>query len=112
MEPITLSEYVDECKAIARTITKECEGDEDRIQDKLHEEIDGHQWIIYTYYNLQVLTHSDNDGAYFDNFGPLEAKDFSDAVLKMAFAAFYQDVQERLSDALEWYNGQKKADVE
>lgn len=103
MDPITLQEYVTECKNVARSITEECEGDEECIQDRLHEEIDQHEWITFTYYNLQVLTHSRNDGAYFDNFGPLKATGFSDAMAKMAYAAFYQDVSEELSDALESY---------
>jgi len=103
MEPITLQEYAAECKAVAKAIVEECEGNEDDFHDRLHEEIDSHQWIIYTYYNLQVLTHSRNDGAYFDNFGPLTADGFSDAMVKMAFAAFYQDVSEELSEALTEY---------
>lgn len=64
------------------------------LSDWLHQTIDGHQWIIYTWYNTQVLTHSRNDDAYFENYGPLEADGFSDAVQKMAFAAFYEDVMQ------------------
>ena len=103
MDPISLAEYAAECKSIAQELVKECEGDEKRISDSLHNAIDGHQWIIYTYYNCQVLTHSRNDNAYFKNFGPLTADSFSDAVAKMAFAALEADVQAELSDALEAY---------
>lgn len=110
MNPITSSEYFEECQSIAREITKECEGNEEEISDQLHQTIDGHQWIIYTYYNAQVLMHSKNDGAYFENYGPLEAKDFSEAMAKMAFAAFHQDVSEELSAALEWYEQEKEQD--
>lgn len=101
MESITLSQYANECSDIARDIVDECQGDEERIQDRLHETIDGHQWIIYTYYALQILSHTKNDDAYFDDFGPLTADGFSDAVTKMAFAAFMRDVQEDIPEALE-----------
>lgn len=103
MEPITLQEYANECRAIADNIVEECAGDEEQINDRLHETIDSHQWIIYTYYNLQVLTHSRNDGAYFDEFGALQADGFSDAMAKMAFAALEADVHEELDGALERY---------
>lgn len=73
---------------------------EERAHDALHEMVDGHQWIIYYGYNLQVLEHTDNDDAYFDNFGPLEADSATDAFQKMAYAALEADVQEKLADRL------------
>lgn len=103
MNPISLAEYAAECTAIAREIVEECEGDEDTINDRLHETVDGHQWIIYTYYNAQVLTHSRNKDAYFENFGKLEVESYSDAMAKMAYAALEADVRAELDSALEWY---------
>lgn len=35
----------------------------------LHETLDGHHWVIYFAYNYDVLSHSDNDGAYIAEFG-------------------------------------------
>ena len=98
---MTKREYYHEIFDIVNELVSECEGDEDRIQDMIHETVDGHQWIIYTHYNIEVLQHSNNHDAYFDNFGPLAADGFSDAMAKMAFAAMYQDCQEEVSDALE-----------
>jgi hypothetical protein len=98
------SEYYNECRRIAEECVKEAEGDQERAQDLTHEAVDGHQWIIYTYYNAQVLQHSRNDDAYFENFGPLEATGYSDAMAKMAYAAMHQDVMECLDDAIEAYN--------
>jgi hypothetical protein len=103
VEPITQSEYFSEVNAIAENIVRECEGDEDACTDRVHEDVDGHRWIIYTYYNLQVLTHSSHEDAYFEDFGALSADSFSDAVQKMAFAAMHSDVQDAIGPALETY---------
>lgn len=103
MNSITQAEYYSECQSIATETVKECEGNEESIQDQLHEAVDGHQWIIYTFYNLQVLQHSRNENAYFDDFGPLVADDFSSCMAKLAYAALMADVQEYLSDALSAY---------
>lgn len=107
MEPITAAEYFTECQAIARELVQECEGDEEQIQNRLHETIDGHQWIIYTYYNLQVLAHSKNENAYFDAFGKLETEDFSSTMARLAFCALEADVHEEIPEALSAYQAEK-----
>ena len=76
-------EYYDEIASLAADIVKEAEGDRETAFDRAHETVDGHQWIIYTRYNAQVLDHSSNESAHFDNFGPLEADSYSDAMAKM-----------------------------
>ncbi len=92
MDKLTDQEYYEQCRAIVAECTAEAEGDEDRMNELIHEAIDSHQWIIYTFYNLEILRISQNTDAYFDNFGKLEAADFSSAVQSMAFAAFEADV--------------------
>ena len=112
MDNITQAEYFKECRAIATEIVKECDGDEETIQDKLHETIKGHQWIIYTFYNLQVLTHSRNENAYFDEFGvSLDTADFSSTMAKLAYFSMMTDVQYELSEALESYKAEERASV-
>lgn len=96
-------EYYDEIASLAADIVKEAEGDRETAFDRAHETVDGHQWIIYTRYNAQVLDHSSNESAHFDNFGPLEADSYSDAMAKMAYAAMLQDLQEAIETALEEY---------
>ena len=83
-------------------------GAEADINDsRLHETIDGHQWVIYTSYNLDVLRHSDNEDAYIDNFGGEDAahllkdRGISGLHAVMAYCAMEQDVQSILSDALD-----------
>ena len=55
MEDITRHEYWTEVASIAKTVTEEARADADDIIDRLHETIDSHQWVIYTFYNMQVL---------------------------------------------------------
>lgn len=101
---ITLEEYNDEIKAIAAGCAKEAEGDHDRALDLVHEAVDGHEWIIYTHHNAEVLQHSDNHEAYFDDCGQLEADSYSDAMIKMAFAAMHRDVCDEIEGALAAYS--------
>lgn len=107
---ITYNEYWKEVSATAECILKESLADNDNnleqaqeeINDsRLHETIDGHQWIIYTTYNLSVILHSTNCDYYIDNFGKEAAGESLESGvdvlhLHIAFWAFYADVQEKL----------------
>jgi hypothetical protein len=69
------------------------------VSDRLHEMIDGHQWIIYYGYNTEVLKHTNNEDAYIDNFGEWPAdKGLNDLQMLAAFEAMRQDV----SDEIDW----------
>ena len=115
---ITCKEYWDEVEGIADAIACEAMGDndndreaaEDDINDcRLHETIDGHQWVIYYSYNLDVIKHSDNEDYYNDNFGAeslaasLEEGGLDTLHCHIAFWALYADVQDKLIDALDVY---------
>lgn len=115
MSELSRTQYWDEIRSIARTLAEESMADndndrskaEDDLNDRLHETIDGHQWVIYNAYNLDVMRHSDNEDYYLDNFGGEDAAH----VLKdrgidglhnvIAFWCMYADVQDILSDALD-----------
>lgn len=88
--------------------------DEDTIRDHifdsaLHETIDGHQWIIYHAYNLDVLQYSDNSEYMVDELG----NDYAGQVLRdcglsglhtaLAYWALYADVMDYIDDALDQY---------
>ena len=71
----------------------------DAISDNLlHELVDGHQWIIYTFSNELVARFSDNDEAYLDcydneSIGQLVSDKGLDAVKPIiAYFAMYQDI--------------------
>lgn len=99
-EPITAKEYHDQIRSICQSAIdeyKEHGGDEEPeewFSDWLHGTIDGHQWVIYTWYNTQVLTHTDNRDAYWDMFGePPRADSYNDMMATLAACAMEADVQ-------------------
>ncbi len=90
----------DELKAVA----------EESINDhRLHETIDGHQWVIYNSYNLDVIRLSDNEDYYNDNFGAdslaasLEQGGLSTLHCHIAFWCMYADVQDYIEGAFSDY---------
>lgn len=116
MSELSRKEYFDEIQSIADNLALEAltdnEWDRDAAENdindsRLHETIDGHQWVIYYAYNDDVLRHSENDSAYEDNFGTEDMaaviKDRGLDGLKtvMAYCAMEADVRDRLSDALD-----------
>ena len=118
MSELTYSEYWTEIQSIADNLVSEameaCDNDreaaEESIQDtRLHETIDGHQWVIYYAYNLDVIKHSDNDDYYDQNFGAealassLEQGGLDVLHCHIAFWCMYADVQDKLSDAFDEY---------
>lgn len=115
MDTITQASYNEEIQDLATNLVEELmqEHDNDRdiaeeaAHDRLHETIDGHQWVIYYAYNDEVLRFSDNDEAYQDvycneDLGALVADKGIDGVKPMmAYFAMYQDVSELLEQAFD-----------
>lgn len=97
MDSLTSNEYFTQCRDIATEALDTCATDDD-VYDHIHASIDGHQWVIYTFYHLEILRISNNEDAFFEDGGKLEADSFSNAVQQMAFAAFRQDVCEALAE--------------
>ena len=113
---ITSAQYYNEVNTLAKIIAEEAmqqsgnnrSDAEELINDTLlHETIDGHQWIIYYAYNLDVYQHSDNSSYLIDNFGNeetgtiLQENGIDGLHCALAFWALYADVQEKISDALD-----------
>ena len=65
-DTVTMSEYWGEIEALAKSITKEARDEDRDIEDVLHETIDGHQFVIYTYQARHVAFHTANEDAIFD----------------------------------------------
>tara|TARA_R110000824_G_scaffold49501_1_gene139018 strand:- start:756 stop:1091 length:336 start_codon:yes stop_codon:yes gene_type:complete len=65
----TRLEYWAEISEIAAYVTEEARDEERDIHEVLHEQVDSHQFVIYTAQAQEVLAISDNDGAYVDNYG-------------------------------------------
>lgn len=118
-------QYVTEINSIAADLVQRAmdENDNDReqaeeaINDRmLHEDIDGHQWVIYYAYNMPVIQYSDNAEYMVDNFGgeAVEAavKDggMSGLHTAVAFWAMYADVQDRLDQAFDEFQDDQESD--
>ena len=119
MSNITYNEYWTEVTETAENIISEVLSDNftDEIVEvyqvrevindtALQETIDGHQWVIYYSYNLEVIKHSDNEDYMLDNFGA----DSLQSSLKqglatlhchIAFWALYADVSDRINDLVD-----------
>ena len=116
MSNITSAQYWNEIQSLAVSIAEDamsyCDNNreeaEELINDSLlHETIDGHQWIIYYAYNLDVYQYSDNSDYYIDNFGGddatyvLKEKGLDGLHQALAFWALYADVQDKIGEALD-----------
>lgn len=116
MTIITNAQYWIEVESVAANIACEAmqtaKNDRDEAEDiindsLLHETIDGHEWIIYTAYHLPILQISDNTDYYIDNFGSddagyvLKNKGLDGLHQTIAFFAFYADVNDKISEALD-----------
>ena len=111
-------EYWKEVNELADALACESMADNDNDREaaeseiwdtRLHETIDGHQWVIYYSYNLDVIKYSDNEDYYSDNFGAESlAASLADGGLDtlhchIAFWALYADVADNISAALDTY---------
>lgn len=118
MNELTHNEYWTEINELAESMVSECmdecendrEAAEELINDsRLHETVDGHQWVIYYGYNLDVIKHSDNEDYYDQNFGAdavassLEQGGLDTLHCHIAFWCMYADIQDIISDKFDEY---------
>jgi hypothetical protein len=100
------AEYFDTVRGIVadlqRAIKDKEVSTEDEAQDWLHETVDGHQDVIYTYKAQQVLLHSDNTDAYVEEYGAGGV--IQDGAINwsvLAYAALLADVRDAIGSELE-----------
>lgn len=104
---MTQGDYYREVQSLAESILSETleyeepDATDDQLREALGErlwqDIDGHQWVIYTAYNFDVMRHSDNDSYYAENFGAETlVVDGTLNTAAIAFGALYADVSEVL----------------
>ena len=97
----TVTGFVDDLKRAVRDGEID---DRDGAIEYLEQSIDGCQDVIYTARAQEVLRHSRNDDAYFNDFGS-EGAITRDGIewSKLAYCALLADVQEELGDLDEWF---------
>lgn len=82
----------------------------DDLETWLHESIDGHEFVIYTYRNFQVLRYSSNDGAYVEDFGAEDlAKEGGVNWPALTYCAMLADVRDELGDVDELLAAREEA---
>jgi hypothetical protein len=87
--------YWSDVEAIARDVYDEIGDDDGEAYDRIHESVDGSQWIIYTYLARKVLEHTDNDDAW-EAIGDLPTGRGFDAIVSyVACAAMIADVSDK-----------------
>ena len=111
-------DYYSEVDSIAEALVSEAMAEHgndaeqamEHINDgRLHETIDGHQWIIYYNYNLSIIEHSSNDDYMIDNMGldsagqALQSGGLNGLHQAIAYWALYADVYELLQDKMDEY---------
>jgi hypothetical protein len=106
MDDMTRNEYWDEIRSIRENLLDEWRderGDtkddpQDWLYERLNQTIDGHQWIIYYSYNIDVLRFTDNRDAYYDQMGEWPTSDtgLQGMLAAIAYQSMYQDVMDGL----------------
>tara|TARA_R110000737_G_scaffold76005_1_gene106358 strand:- start:1977 stop:2330 length:354 start_codon:yes stop_codon:yes gene_type:complete len=99
---MTKSEYYNEIKSLAEYFATGGEWEteyQDRHDDRssaIHELIDGHQFVIYYSKAADVVRHSDNSNAMFEELGQQEVKDLDTLNTQLAFFAMVADIWEAI----------------
>lgn len=89
------AEYYQEIRDLAAEIAAEARKTGQDPYEVACEYVDGHEWVIYTGRNLEVLVASDNWLAI-DDVGIDGYRDFSSLLAPAAYHAMLQDVLEAL----------------
>tara|TARA_R110002020_G_scaffold46851_3_gene133456 strand:- start:4968 stop:5258 length:291 start_codon:yes stop_codon:yes gene_type:complete len=92
--PITQHQYHEEVQAIAEDCTAQ---PEDERHEWLHQTIDGHEWIIYTWKAKHVMLWTDNEDAAAEVGCAFSSEmNHGEYTTRAAFYAMFQDVVDRL----------------
>lgn len=98
---ITASDYWNEIRSIAENVKQDVRENEGDVSEAVHDAIDGHQWVIYTGYNLDVLKHCSDESAGIDE-GLIDANaalaegGLSKLTAQLAYCAMERDVYDEL----------------
>ena len=112
----SLKEYWADVRAIAEEIKDEVKSGQmsgDEVYGRVHENVDGSQWIIYYGRKLDVLQSSSNSDAI-DNAGVGidTSKGWQNILTQVAYFAMVQDVMDELEsigyDGFEGFDGEEE----
>ena len=90
--------------------------DLDDVYDKLHEIIDGHEWVIYcglAWDVARLMRGDDNACEMFEDLGyPRSGESLDNLICQFAFCALHSNVAAEMDDAIERWQIRKKSEVE
>lgn len=109
---MTAAEYRDEIDNLANILIDEAidyspyEIDQTLFEEDLIEDVwetaDGHQWMIYYSYHMDVLRHAEADPDEWQNYVDLrESPSYRDVIQAMAFDVFQADLYRATFEELE-----------
>jgi hypothetical protein len=112
MENIDAATYAQEVQDLARQIRDEAREYRRDVEDVIHETIDSHGWVIYTYKAIQVMQHTDHDDAI-EEYGEISMEGgWSGLVSRAAYAALAADVRDAIAELEEEEEEEEPADAE
>ena len=98
MEEISQKAYWTEVESLANDCAKEAKEGDRELSEVVWETCDGHQWVIYTFYNYQVIQHTGQDiDDRFADMGGMGDR-FSEVLTKAAYLALEGDVMEKAQE--------------
>lgn len=105
MSDITKSEYDEEVESTAETIVDAIEEyPEDYGDDPwkcIHEDVGGHEWVIYTSYHLDILEHAEAEPEEWQAYVEDGETNHRKVLEAMAYTSFRQDVAHEVFDLAE-----------
>lgn len=104
-------EYWAEINEIAANARREAKDQGMDLYDYLHETIDGHQFVIYTYKARHVLQYSSHEDAIFEELGDQTVESMSGIYTPAAYFAMLADVGDALPDESDEEEGTTDANI-
>ena len=90
---------------------KDSDWDDDALNTYVHESVDRNGYIIYTRKTLQVLSFTDNDGAW-EDLGLDSSKGWESVIQQIAYCAMEQDVWDKIHESKDDYRAQHEPEKE
>jgi len=90
--------------------------DLDDVYDRIHEMVDGHEWVIYysrAWDVARLMSGNDNACAMFEELGGIQSgESLDDLICRFAYCALHSNTAAEMDDAIERWQTGKKAEIE
>jgi len=107
---ITHREYWDEVESLATECVRLSQENDSDLSDEIHEMVDGHQWVIYTAYNYDVLKRTEADSEIEEHLEGETIDGWHAMLAKAAYFGLAGDVGTRAATMLEEESEEDESD--